>query len=127
MQACIGYVGWYKKRKALRVIVMQVAEKQNHFRGFLFRQFTPQRNDAGAGIQNDRPLASADFHTGGVPALFDRLCAGRGVASAHAPEFDYEFFVHGIASEIQLALLLSSVWILLQGKFSHTGWEICHT
>jgi hypothetical protein len=26
-----------------------------------------------------------------------------------------------------LASLLSSLWAFSQGKFSHAGWEICHT
>ena len=144
VQACIWKISRREKWKALCVVVMQVTEEQQQFQSALllngaFCQLTSQRNDARAGIQNDRAPARVDFHTSGIPAIFDRPRAGCGITSAHTPEFDFQFIVHGSTSVSQVTVtcakrvtvtlyaLLSLLQIFPQGKFSQHGWEICHT
>ena len=117
IQACVWKVSGREKWKALCVVVMQVTEEQEQFQSALFLngafcQLAPKRNNARAGIQNDSAPARVNFHTSGVPAIFNCPRARCGITSAYTPEFDFQFIVHGKTSVSQVDIHLASTSLL---------------
>jgi hypothetical protein len=76
-------------------------------------QVIAQGDDTGPGIQDERFASRSYFNTGGIPSVFDRPRAGHRVAAPHSPEFDPQFFRHGLTS------ILSYTFIIQISRFLH--------
>jgi hypothetical protein len=94
MQAYPRQIGWNKKGKALRVVVMQMAEQQDDFRRLPARQLATEWDDPCPRVQDDRPLPHANLNARRVASVTHRARARSRIAPAYTPEFDPHLIGH---------------------------------
>ena len=73
MELSAWNVGGNKKRKALRVIVVEVTEEDGRVQLFGASQFLAERDETRARVEDDDVFARAHFHARGIAAKADRV------------------------------------------------------
>src|SRR6185436_7669068 len=80
--------GGREEREALDMIPVDVAEEHPGLEGHLPEQLLPEEAEAGAPVQDDQRVASADLVAARVAAELHGAGAGRGDAAANSPHLD---------------------------------------